>query len=318
MQYYPAPEEVIEMDDLIAAVRTAFTDHGEERCVMPPKVYVDLPGGDFRTMPSYLPSLNVAGVKVVNVHPDNPTIGLPTVMSMTILLDPPTGKPIAVLNTSNLTALRTGASAAVATSVLAPKKKGIVGIIGSGRQAMAGLMALNHVFEPMEVRVWSRSMKHAERFASQFPNLPVQVVELKKAADADVLLTVTPSEAPLISDEWIAQGTHINAMGADARGKQELDPAILSRAEVFVDDLMQAVHSGEINVPISTGIYHPEQVAGTLGEVITGKISRSSPDAITVFDSTGIAITDLAVAHLALGKGTIIDLPFPDNDGIVV
>lgn len=318
MHYYPAPEEVIDMDDLIAAVRTAFIDHGERRCVMPPKVYVDLPGGDFRTMPSYLPSLNTAGVKIVNVHPENRVHGLPTVMAVTILLEPHTGKPVAILNASNLTDLRTGASAAVATSMLAPKKRGIIGIVGSGRQAVAGLSAISHVYDPSEVRIWSRSKRHAEKFARQFPDLMVEITDLKKTAEADVLLTVTPSTSPLISGDWIAEGTHINAMGADAPGKQELDPEILLRAEVFVDDQMQAVHSGEINVPIKEGIYCPEQISGTIGEVLTGKTSRSSPDAITVFDSTGIAITDLAAANLALGKGKIIELPFLDETGAIV
>jgi len=310
MQYYPAPEEVIDMDDLISAVTSAFVDHGAGRSIMPPKSYVGLPGGDFRTMPSYIPSLNTAGVKIVNVHPENRTAGLPTVMALTILLDPPTGKPIAVMNATTLTDLRTGASAAVATRALARKKSGTIGIIGSGRQAESGLLALTHVFEAEEIRVWSRKMRHAELFAEKFTDLPVYAAGIQKAAQADVLLTVTPSKSPLIRDEWIADGAHINAMGADAPGKQELDPKILSRAEVFIDDMNQAVHSGEINVPIRQGIYHEEQIAGTLGEVLNGTARRSSPDTITVFDSTGIAITDLAAAHLAIGKGKTIDLPF--------
>ena len=299
------------MDDLIRAVKLAFMDHGEGRCIMPPKTYVDLPGGDFRTMPSYLPSLNSAGVKVVNVHPENCTFNLPSVMATTILLDPPTGKPVAVLNSSKLTDLRTGAAAAVATSVLAQKRRGTIGIIGSGRQAISGLIALTRVFEATDVLVWSRNMRHAEQFISGFPDLPVRTAELKTAAGADVLLTVTPSQTPLIQNDWIQDGVHINAMGADAPGKQELDPDILTRADVFVDDRVQAIHSGEINVPISQGLYHADMITGTLGEVLTGKVERSSPDGITIFDSTGIAITDLAAAHLALGKGTIIDLPFP-------
>jgi len=313
MQYYPSPEEVIDMDVLIQAVESAFVDHGTGRSVMPPKVYVDLPGGDFRTMPSYIPSLQTAGVKIVNVHPDNRKAGLPTVMAVTVLLDPPTGRPIAVLNATTLTDLRTGASAAVATRALAQKKKGTLGIIGSGRQANSGIRAIPLVFEPEEVLVWSRTRTNAERFAKNHSHLPVRVSDIETVAGADVLLTVTPSKVPLIKDKWISDGAHINAIGADAPGKQEIDPDILQRAFVIVDDMDQATHSGEVNMPIQKGIYSPSRIAGTLGEVLTGAVRRPSSDEITVFDSTGLSIMDLAAAHLAIGKGKVIDLPFLEN-----
>ena len=280
---------------------------------MPPKVYVDLPGGDFRTMPSYIPSLQTAGVKIVNVNPDNRKAGLPTVMAVTVLLDPPTGRPIAVLNATTLTDLRTGASAAVATRALAQKKKGTLGIIGSGRQANSGIRAIPLVFEPEEVLVWSRTRTNAERFAKNHSHLPVRVSDIETVAGADVLLTVTPSKVPLIKDKWISDGAHINAIGADAPGKQEIDPDILQRAFVIVDDMDQATHSGEVNMPIQKGIYSPSRIAGTLGEVLTGAVRRPSSDEITVFDSTGLSIMDLAAAHLAIGKGKVIDLPFLEN-----
>lgn len=310
MQYYPVPEEVIEMDDVISAVKAAFIDHGTGSSVMPPKVYVPLPGGDFRTMPSYLPSLDIAGVKIVNVHPENRSQGLLTVMALTILLEPQTGKPTAIMNATKLTDLRTGASAAVATEALARKKSGILGIIGSGKQADTGLYALSKVFDAEEIKVWSRTEKNAEQFVSRMKDYPVTATSLEDASDADVLLAVTTSYEPLIQDGWIREGTHINAMGADAPGKQELDPKILARAQVFVDDYEQATHSGEINVPIHEGLFTRDQISGTLGDVLTGKAKRSGPDAITIFDSTGLSITDLAIAALVPGKGKHIELPF--------
>lgn len=310
MHYYPVPEDVIEMDEVISAVKSAFIDHGTGSSVMPPKVYVPLPGGDFRTMPSYLPSLDIAGVKIVNVHPDNRSKGLLTVMALTVLLEPQTGKPTAIMNATKLTDLRTGASAAVATEALARKKSGILGIIGSGKQADAGLYALSRVFDAEEVKVWSRTEKNAEQFVSRMKDYPVTATNLEDASDADVLLAVTTSYKPLIQDGWIREGTHINAMGADAPGKQELDPKILNRAQVFVDDYEQATHSGEINVPIHEGLYTRDQISGTLGDVLTGKAQRSGPDAITIFDSTGLSITDLAIAALVPGKGKHIELPF--------
>ena len=310
MRYYPAPEAVIGMPALIEAVRSAFIDHGNGNFEMPSKIYVSLPGGDFRTMPSYLPGLNIAGVKVVNVHPDNRDQGLPTVMAMTILLDPPTGKPVAILNATGLTDLRTGASAAVATAALAPVNTGTVGIIGAGKQSRSGLKAIAEVFDIQSVRIWSRNPVHAEKMAGEFPEFDFTVTNLERASDSDVILTTTPSTSPLILREWVADGTHINAIGADAPGKQELDPRLLLHAQIFVDDRQQAFHSGEVNVPIRDGILTREEIAGTLGEVLTGKKQRNNPETITIFDSTGIAITDLAVASLALENGPSIELPF--------
>ena len=310
MRYYPAPESVIDMPDLIEAVRLAFLDHGNGRCEMPPKSYVTLPGGDFRTMPSYLPSLKTAGVKVVNVHPGNRSQGLPTVMGLTILLDPPTGKPVAVLNATGLTDLRTGAAAAVATHALAPVKKGTLGLIGAGRQARSGLLAIGEIFGIESINVWSRSQKSAERLAAEFASFDIRVTSVKQAAGSDLLLTTTPSTSPVIMNDWISDGTHINAIGADAPGKQELDPILLRRAEIFVDDREQAVHSGEVNVSIRDGLLLPDSIAGTLGEVLTGRAGRSSREAITIFDSTGISITDLAAASEAMKRGEYIKLPF--------
>ena len=310
MRYYPAPEEVIEMPALIEAVRSAFRDHGDGRCQMPAKSYVTLPGGDFRTMPSYLPALNTAGVKIVNVHPENQVHGLPTVMAMIILLDPPTGKPIAVMNASALTDLRTGASAAVATEALAAGTTGVLGVIGAGRQAISGIRAISESYAIQSVSIWSRRESTAEKLLNIFPDLDIRITGLQKAADADVLLTTTPSRSPLILSDWVADGTHINAIGADAPGKQELDPRLVLRSRVFVDDREQATHSGEINVPVQQGLFSPDDIAGTLGEVIIGKNGRWKKEEITIFDSTGIAITDLAAAFLALENGRYLDLPF--------
>jgi alanine dehydrogenase len=111
--------------------------------------------------------------------------------------------------------------------------------------------------------------------------------------------------------EWIHEGTHINAIGADAPGKEELEPALLSRASVYVDDIPQAVHSGEINVPIQKGLFSHESIAGTLGEIVIGKKRRKRQEDITIFDSTGLAIQDLAIAKIAMMHGTAIVLPFP-------
>jgi alanine dehydrogenase len=311
MQYFSGAGQVLDFREVNGAVESAFADHGYGLIQMPPKVYVSLPSGDFRTMPAYLPSLKIAGVKIVNVHPENPSKGLPTVMALTIILDIATGKPVAILNATHLTDMRTGSAGAIACKYLCPKKRITLGIAGTGRQAEAQLLATAEEREIEKVLVWSRNPRHAEEFARKMDRFDCESTTLEKICDADVLVTTTPTRTPFIRSEWIHEGTHINAIGADAPGKEELDPGLLKRSQVFVDDIAQATHSGEINVPISTGIYSDTEIAGTLGEVVIGKKQRRDNDAITIFDSTGLAIQDLAIASIVMRKGSGTDLPFP-------
>jgi alanine dehydrogenase len=310
MQYFSGTGWNLDPGEVNRTVESAFADHGMGLVRMPPKVYITLPGGDFRTMPAYLPSQKIAGVKIVNVHPENPKIGLPTVMALTVILDVATGKPVAVLNATRLTDMRTGAAGAVAAKYLAPKKTVTLGIAGTGRQAEAQVWATAAELEIEKILIWSRNSRHAEEFAKRMDRFDCTSVSLKKACDADVIVTTTPSRTPIIRSEWVHEGMHINAIGADAPGKEELDPALLNRAQVFVDDMAQAVHSGEVNVPIAQGIFRQEAIAGTLGEVVIGRKKRKSADRITIFDSTGLAIQDLAIAAIAMRQGTAIDLPF--------
>jgi alanine dehydrogenase len=311
MQYFTDTEKSIDLNEVNRAIETAFADHGRGVVQMPPKIYVTLPEGDFRTMPAYLPSLGLAGVKIVNVHPGNPARGLLTVMALTVILDIATGMPLAILNATRLTDMRTGAAGAVAAKYLSSKKEIVLGLIGTGRQAEAQYRAISQELDIREIRCWSRNSQHAEKFAEAIRDYDTRSVTLEKACDCDVLVTTTPSREPVVMSEWVQEGTHINAIGADAPGKQELDPLLLKRGIVFVDDMSQAVHSGEINVPVSRGLFNPEEVAGTLGEVVLGMKLRESPDQITIFDSTGLAIQDLAIAAIAMRNGRATELPFP-------
>lgn len=311
MRYYPDPGRGIDLLRVNRAVEESFAEHARGKVQMPPKIYVTLPHGDFRTMPAYIPSLDIAGVKVVNVHPGNPSRGLPTVMALTVILDVETGLPRAVLNATELTDLRTGASGAVAAAHLSPRRSVSLGLVGSGRQAKSQVRAIEKELEIHEVLVWSRSEKNAIQLCSEFGHLDCRNASLERVCGCDLLVTTTPSKEPLVRDEWVMEGTHINAIGADAPGKEELDPAILMRARVFVDDPVQAVHSGEVNVPIASGLYSEDMIAGTLGQVVIGEKGRTNPDEITVFDSTGLAIQDLAIAAIVLESGEGIPLRFP-------
>lgn len=312
MQYYDRPEEGIDLTAVNDAVAAAFAAHGRGEVQMPPKIYLTFPQGDLRTMPAFIPPLDLAGVKIVNVHPGNRTVGLPTVMALLVLIDPATGYPRALLNATRLTDLRTGAAGAVAAHHLARQDAVVVGMVGAGRQAGTQLNALACLRPIQEVKIWSRSSEHAATFAAAYPQFRARSLPLSEVCDCDILVTTTPSTTPIIRKEWIQPGTHINAIGADAPGKEELDPALLNVAAVYVDDLAQAVHSGEVNMPISRRTFSVEEIIGTIGEVVLGKKGRTDDREITVFDSTGLAIQDLAIAAVALRTGGHwTELPFP-------
>jgi ornithine cyclodeaminase/alanine dehydrogenase len=193
--------------------------------------------------------------------------------------------------------MRTGAAAAVATRHLARRGARSLGIVGCGGQAVTHLQALTHVLKPDQILLTDAVEANARRVAGLFPQWQCRVVGLAEACGADVVTTLTPSHEPVVRREWVQPGAHINAMGADAPGKQELDLDLLldEVVRIFVDDRVQAAHSGEINVAVERKLI--KDVAGTLPDVVCGKTSgRLSDEEITIFDSTGLAIQDLSTA----------------------
>ena len=302
------------MQEVMEAVELAFAEKGLKRVDMPPKLYLFFKryNGDLRTMPSYLEGLDICAVKVVNVHPDNRMkYNLPTVMAILILIDPKSGAPIAVVDGTWITDIRTGAAGGVAAKYLARKDSKVVGLVGAGAQSRTQLMALSNLYGRLEeVRVWSRTKETRERFIQEMKPVCTNVgqmvsVEMVENAvcGADIVVTTTPSRIPIISNDWISPGMHINCIGADAPGKQELDSAILKRAKIVVDDWEQASHSGEINVPLAEGIIKQEDVWGEIGEIVAGlKKGRVSADEMTVFTATGLAIEDAVTANIIFRK----------------
>jgi alanine dehydrogenase len=292
---------LMRMPDVINVVEEAFKMCGEGKGKMPAKTYLSLEHGDFRAMPAALPGS--AGVKWVNVHPQNPSRGLPSIMAVLIYSDPETGYPLAIMDATEITAYRTGATAAIASKYLARRDSHTVGIIGAGFQAQTQILAHAELFNPMSINVFDVSQAAVDRLVHSFSQFSIRNCSIQEAVASDIVCTLTPSRSPIIRKEWIRSGTHINAVGADAPGKQELDPLILKDATVVVDDLKQASGSGEINVPIQKGTYNTGEIYGTLAEVVAGKKKgRIDNKAITVFDSTGIALEDIAVAKLLFEK----------------
>jgi len=307
-------EQLLSIDEVMEAVESAFREKGLGRVQMPAKLFLSYAkyGGDLRTMPSYLEKLDVSAVKVVNVHPENPKkYGLPTVMATIILVNPKNGAPLAIMGGARVTSMRTGAAGGVAAKYLARKDSKVVGLVGAGTQARTQLTALLSLYGKLEeVRVWSRTEETRDEYVTEMEATcgklarMISVKSVKETVEgADIVVTTTPSREPLVSDEWVAPGMHFNCIGADALGKEELDPTILKRAKIVVDDWEQAFHSGEINVPLAKGIITKRNVWGEIGEVVAGlKPGRTSSDEITVFTSTGLAIQDAVTAELAYKK----------------
>ena len=309
-------KELTTMKEIIKNVETAYKFHAERKVQMPPKEYIFYKKfrGDLRIMPCFIRGLDESGVKNVNVHPDNPRkYSLPTVMAMIELVDPKTGFPVSVMDGTWITDMRTGAAAGVATKYLARDNSEILGLVGAGVQALTGLEAINEVMDIKEVRVSCRTCETRDIFAqraSEKYGIDVKAVDTIKEAvqGADVLLTTTPAREPVVKSKWVSPGTHINAMGADAPGKQELDSHILQKAKIIIDCWDQASHSGEINIPVQEGLVRQSDIQGKIGDVIIGSIpGRTSDEEITVFDSTGLAVQDIVTAwnvyEKALQKG---------------
>ena len=307
-----------QMPELISAIEDAFAAYETGDAQMPPKSYIDLPqyNGDFRSMPAYLDAgeWDAAGIKWVNVHPDNgDKFDLPTVMGTMIYSDPENAFPLALMDGTELTMLRTGAAAAVATDHLAVEDASSMGIIGAGVQSYTQLRAISEVRDIEEVVVSDLSEERVARFIDTFEGeFDVRAGSIAEAAGCDVLSTVTPVEDPIVPREAVGDHTHINAMGADAEGKHELADEVLLDAKLVIDDFEQTTHSGEINVPYNAGVLSDDDIYGQIGQIVVGnKEGRTDDDGITVFDSTGLAIQDVAAAHVVYEHADDNDNGYP-------
>ncbi|MGQ9546319.1 MAG: alanine dehydrogenase [Dehalococcoidia bacterium] len=301
-------ERLLSMDEALKAVERAFVLEAQGLTVMPPKLYLDLAQheGDFRAMPAYVDG--VAGLKWVSVYPNNRRCGLPSVMATIILCDPNTGCPVAVMDGTHITNVRTGAAGGVAVKYLARRNSSVIGFIGAGVQARTQLIAIKGVLPGIEkVTVFDIQRDACVKYANEMGaslDLDIRPVEgIEEATQADIVVTTTPSREPVVKEQYIRPGTHINAIGADAKGKQELDSDLLKKAKIVVDNVEQAAHSGEINVPLSEGVIKVEDIYGTLAEVVARvKKGRENDEEITIFDCTGVAILDIICAKLVHEK----------------
>jgi alanine dehydrogenase len=293
-----SPERAVEV------VRDAFVAYARGQWSMPSKVYVPAyPAGDFRAMPAL--GAGFALLKWVTSFPGNPELGLPTVTGLVLLSDASNGMPVAVLDAGAVTALRTGAAAVLAAETLGRSDAESAAVIGAGVNGRA--VARTFLARGRRVSLWDVDGTRAEAAAGE---LGAGVTESREAAmAADLVATVTPGHELVYAEGSLRAGQHASLMGADGPGKAEIAVGELARVHVFCDDWEQASHNGDLVHAVEAGALGRNDVT-QLGDVLAGSADgRSSPDEITVFDSTGLAIQDLAVALTAMEKADDLDLP---------
>lgn len=298
------------MSALVPAIEEAFAAYEQGNVVMPAKSYIDLPqyNGDFRSMPAYIDAgkWDAAGIKWVNVHPENEDqFGLPTVMGTMVYSDPENGFPLAIMDGTELTMRRTGAAAAVATGHLAMPDSSSIGLVGAGVQAHTQLEAISEVRSIEDVLIFDVDEDAAAEFAESYKDeYNIRKASLTDVAACDIVSTTTPVRDPILTPDMVGKNTHINAMGADAEGKHELADDLLKEGKLVIDDYEQTTHSGEINVPWNAGVLDDEDIHAQIGEIVVGAESgRMADDGVSVFDSTGLAIQDVAAAHVVYEHG---------------
>ena len=315
---------VLTMRDVIEAVGQGFRALANGDATVPERLRLEVPehNGVLLEMPAYagLDGGGALGTKIVTVFEQNTKRGLDVVQATYLLLDSETGVPISLMDGRFITAIRTAATSAVATMLMAAPGPKRLAVFGAGVQAGFHIEAMIEVAEVGQVIIASRSVDKARALADRVRvahDLPCEVVSAKQAADtADLICTCTSSPVPLFDGRLLKAGAHINAVGAFTPSTRELDSEAVRRARVVIDaESAAGREAGEILMPISEGAIDSSHVRGTLAEVVSGKVAgREAPSEITLFKSCGLAIEDLVTARLAYarasagGVGTRVEL----------
>lgn len=337
-------EDVLDMASVIEVVEQAYQMKSDQQATLFPLIFHEFVEGrsDMDIKSGHLPAANVFGLKLVSWFGDNAEKGLPQLVGTVMVLDSQTGIPLGILSGEHITCMRTGAAGGIGAKYLARPESESLLIVGTGHQAPFQIMATLMTMENIK-RVYiyhPKSAEKAQRFAEQIKGKLLTKFVSKYTGDeyeryarrcdaefiavehletavgqADIIITATPSREPMIRQEWVKPGTHITCIGADMEGKQEIDEQLFAKGRVFVDDVGQAVRVGETEIPVKKGIITEGEIAAEIGNVILGRATgRTTPEEITIFDSTGIAIQDLLTATHILkvadksGAGTIVDL----------
>jgi len=303
---------LLTMDDLIDAMETALVAFSSGTVAQPLRTVLDAGGRGFLgAMPAYMPAPAALGAKLVTVFDTNASVGLPTHLATIVLLDPATGQLAAIIDGRYITEARTAAVSAVSVKLLGREAASTLAIIGSGVQARSHLEAIGCVRQIRDVRVWSPRERSRQAFVAEMQPRTSAVIAAAPSAQAavegaDLIVLATASRTPVVQSEWVADGTHLCAVGACRPDQREMDSALISRARVFVDSRAGAIsEAGDIIIPIQEGSFDAARIMGELGEVAARrKPGRTTLDDVTVFKSLGMAVEDVAAAHLAHAKAS--------------
>jgi ornithine cyclodeaminase len=313
---------LLPMDRCIDLMAEALAALARGQASVPLRTLMWLPdrSGLLGMMPAHYGPANVMGIKVVSVMPGNHGTAYDAHQGSVLLFETKHGRPLALADASAITAIRTAAVSGAATRVLAREDAGDLAILGSGTQAATHLEAMKAVRTIERVRVWSRTQENAELFARrecERYGIPIEVVSDAERAvrDASLVCTTTSSRQPVLRGEWIALGAHVNAVGSSVRTARELDAAALGRGRLFVDRRESALNeAGDLLLAIEEGAASADSIVAELGDVLIGAAGgRRHPDDITIFESLGLGIEDVAAAWYAytqaLEEGRGMPLP---------
>jgi len=303
---------VVRLDlSAVDCIEQAFAALATKPVAMPPILRLDIPEfrGEVDVKTAYVPGFDGFAIKVSPGFFDNPKLGLPSLNGLMILLSAKTGLVQALLlDNGYLTDVRTAAAGAVAARHLSRQDASVAAIFGAGMQAELQLQALMLVRPVRSVRIWARDHARAKRLGERLARqhgIDVNAVTDPRAAvrGADIIVTTTPAEKPILMAEWLEPGQHLTAMGSDTEHKNEIDPAVFSRAVYVADRISQTRLLGELHHAIKAGTVQRDRDFAELGDVITGKaVGRASADVITFSDLTGTGVQDTAIANLAFAR----------------
>lgn len=304
----------MDMSQAIESMRSAFGQLSSGKAVLPPRVALEMPQGVSLLMPAFLAESRAAAVKMVSVFPGNGARGIPQIHAAVLVVDPGTGVPLALMDGTYLTALRTGAVGGLAADLLAREDARVCALFGSGVQARTQLEALLVVRRIEEVRVYSPTPGNAETFAVEMTakhGVPVRPTGIEEALHgADVVLAATSSTSPVFAGELLDTGMHVTGVGSFTPDMRELPPELPARAKVVIDELgASREEAGELIDAVARGVWSWDGVHAQIGEIVNGtKPGRTSTEEITFFKSVGVAIQDAAVAARVLERAEELDL----------
>ena len=304
-------QSLIDIDELIVALEQAHVQYSTGKAVMPVRLVVPLPQiqGRITSMPGFLIQDKALGMKVVTYFQDNPKSNLPAILATIMLFSAESGKMVAAMDGGYITAIRTACASAMATKALANAQTEVLGILGAGVQARAHIQALTHVRKFAKIKLYSPSGTSATAVKKELESQIQVTIEVAKGAeatvrDADLLVTVTTAKEPILKSDWLKSGAHINAVGSHRPDLREIDGSTLARAKIIVDarDAIMA-ECGDILLALKEKSIAENAIHAEIGEVLAGtKAGRQSVDEITLYKSVGIAIQDVAAAHLVYRK----------------